>query len=353
MCARRWCRRRRPPAPTASASASAEIAREFDAYIQRQLRTETAGGSYADTRAQLFSRLQRVYGTPGSDAALETVFSKFTDSLQALTTSPDSAAARAAVLSAAKVLAQQLNSMTTDIQALRSDAEFGLSDAATRANNAMQQIAAINRQLATSTGNDAAAATLLDQRDTYIDELSRLMDIKVVKGDFNQINIFTNSGIQLVGVDASTLSFDAQGTVTPSALYDRDPAKRTLGTLTLVNPTGGSMDLIGTGAIRSGEIAAFVEMRDTVLVQAQTQLDQIATAMSSALSDETVASTAAPGAVLPQARFRHRHRGSSRRQHHSSDLYRHADVGRAQREYRAGRRSDGFAARWQRDGRSE
>jgi flagellar hook-associated protein 1 FlgK len=280
-----------------------EIAREFDAYIQRQLRTETAGGSYADTRAQLFSRLQRVYGTPGSDAALETVFSKFTDSLQALTTSPDSAAARAAVLSAAKVLAQQLNSMTTDIQALRSDAEFGLSDAATRANYAMQQIAAINRQLATSTGNDAAAATLLDQRDTYIDELSRLMDIKVVKGDFNQINIFTNSGIQLVGVDASTLSFDAQGTVTPSALYDRDPAKRTLGTLTLVNPTGGSMDLIATGAIRSGEIAAFVEMRDTVLVQAQTQLDQIAAAMSSALSDETVASTAAPGAVLPQLGF--------------------------------------------------
>ncbi len=168
----------------------AEITREFDAYIQRQLRVETAGGSYADKRAEFYSRLQQVYGTPGSDAALETVFNNFTDSLQALTTSPDSAAARAAVLSAAQVLAQQLNSMTTDIQALRSDAEQGLSDAAARANNAMAQIAAINRQLSTSTANDAAAATLLDQRDTYIDELSRLMDIKVVKTDHNQINIF-------------------------------------------------------------------------------------------------------------------------------------------------------------------
>ena len=279
----------------------AEITREFDQYIQRQLRVETAGGSYADKRAELYSRLQQVYGTPGSDAALETVFNKFTDSLQALTTSPDSAAARAAVLSAARVLAQQLNSMTTDVQALRSDAELGLSDAAARANNAMQQIAAINRQLATHSGNDAAAATLLDQRDTYIDELSRLMDIKVVQTDHNQINIFTNSGIQLVGVEAAQLSFDAQGTVTPSALWDRDPAKRTVGTLTLVNATGGAMDLIATGAIRSGEIAAYLEMRDTVLVQAQSQLDQIAAAMSSALSDETVAGV--PITVVPQEGF--------------------------------------------------
>jgi flagellar hook-associated protein 1 len=278
-----------------------DITREFDQYIQRQLRVETAGGSYADMRAQYYSRLQQVYGTPGSDSALETVYNKFTDALQALTTSPDSAAARSAVLSAAQVLAQQLNGMTTDIQSLRSDAEMGLSDSVARANNAMQQIASINRQLASTTGNDASAATLLDQRDMYIDELSRLMDIKVVQGDFNQINIFTNSGVQLVGTDASTLAFNAQGTVTPAAQWDRDPNKSTLGTLMLVSPTGGSMDMIANGAVRSGEIAAYIEMRDTVLVQAQTQLDQIAAAMSSGLSDETIQGTAV--APVPQAGF--------------------------------------------------
>lgn len=270
----------------------AEITREFDQYIQRQLRVETAGGSYANKRAEFYSRLQQVYGTPGSGPALETVFNNFTDALQALTTSPDSAAARSAVLSTAQVLAQQLNGMTTDIQALRSDAEMGLSDSVARANNAMQQIAAINRQLSTTSGNDASSATMLDQRDAYIDELSRLMDIKVVKNDYSQINIFTNSGVQLVGVEASTLAFDAQGTVTPSAQWDRDPLKRTVGTLTLVSPNGGKMDLIANGSIRSGEIAAYIEMRDSVLVQAQSQLDQIAAAMSSALSDETVAGAA-------------------------------------------------------------
>ena len=278
-----------------------DITREFNQYIQRQLRVETAGGSYAEMRSQFYSRLQQVYGTPGSDSALETIYNKFTDALQGLTTSPDSAAARSAVLSTAQVLAQQLNGMTTDLQALRSDAEMGLSDSVARANNAMHQIASINRQLASTHGNDASAATLLDQRDQYIDELSRLMDIKVVQGDFNQINIFTNSGVQLVGVDASTLAFNAQGTVTPAAQWDRDPNKSTVGTLTLVSPTGGSMDMIANGSVRSGEIAAYIEMRDNVLVQAQTQLDQIAAAMSSALSDETVQGLAVN--PVPQAGF--------------------------------------------------
>jgi len=272
-----------------------DITREFDQYIQRQLRVETAGGSYANMRSQFYSRLQQVYGEPGSDSALETIYNKFTDALQGLTTSPDSAAARSAVLSAAQVLAQQLNSMTTDIQSLRSDAEMGLSDSVARANNAMQQIAAINRQLASTTGNDASAATLLDQRDKYVDELSRLMDVKVVDSGHNQVSIFTNSGVQLVGVDASTLAFNAQGTVTPAAKWDRDPTKSTIGTLTLVSPTGGSMDMIANGSVRSGEIAAYIEMRDSVLVQAQTQLDQVAAAMSSALSDETVQGTAVAG----------------------------------------------------------
>jgi flagellar hook-associated protein 1 FlgK len=264
------------------------INRELDIYLQRQLRTEAAGGSYASLRANFYSRLQQLYGEPGADATLETAFNKFTASMQTLASSPESPSARSAAISAAQVLAQQLNSMSSGIQALRSDAELGLSDAVARANNAMTQIASINRQLALNSAPDAASATLLDQRDAYIDELSQLMDVRVITTDHNQVNVFTNSGIQLVGTEASQLAFDAQGTMMPSAQWTNDPATRTVGTLTLVTPTGGKLDLLQSGAIRSGEIAAYVEMRDQVLVDAQFQLDELAAAMCSALSDATV-----------------------------------------------------------------
>jgi flagellar hook-associated protein 1 FlgK len=271
---------------------TAAINRELDQYIQRQLRVETSGASYADLRARFYERLQSIYGVPGSDSALETVFNNFMTTLQALSTSPDSLSARGAVLSAAQVLAQQLNGMTSDIQGLRSDAELGLSDAVAKANEAMRRIADINRQLGGTTSNDAASATLLDQRDLYIDQLAQLMDINVVAGNHNQITVFTNSGIQLVGTEASTLAFDAQGSMTAAAQWSADPSQRTVGTILLKGPNGGDVDLVAGGSIRSGQIAGYLEMRDQILVEAQNQLDEIAAGLARALSDRAVAGTA-------------------------------------------------------------
>lgn len=270
----------------------AAINRELDIYLQRQLRTEASGGAYADLRAEFFSRLQQMYGEPGADATLEVAYNDFTTTLQTLGTSPESASARAAVINSAQVLAQQLNGMSNQIQALRSDAEYGISDAVARANNAMERIADVNRQLALNTTPDAAAATLLDQRDAYIDELSQLMDIRVIANDHNQVNVFTNSGIQLVGTEAARLAFDLHGSISPASQWAPDPDTRAVGTITLNTPTGGQVDLLASNAIRSGEIAAFIEMRDYILPEAQAQLDAIAAAMASSLSDVTV-----PGSV--------------------------------------------------------
>lgn len=270
----------------------AAISRELDQYAQRQLRVESSGGNYADVKADFYSRLQDIYGQPGSSLALETVFNNFTGAIQSLAASPDSSSARNGVLNAAQVLAQQLNGMSADIQALRTDAEGALSDSVNQANTALQQIARINTQLAGSYQQDSATAALLDQRDGYIDQLATLMDIRVAATDRNQVNIFTNSGTQLVGSNAATLKFDAKGTLDPNAQWSADPTKRTVGTISLVAAAGGDVDLVASGAFRSGKIAAYLEMRDQILPQAQAQLDQIASAMSRALSDKTTAGTA-------------------------------------------------------------
>jgi flagellar hook-associated protein 1 FlgK len=268
------------------------VQRELDQYVQRQLRVENAGASYADTRAQFYERLQDVYGDPNSTNTLESVYNDFTTALQSLTTSPDDAGARNNVVSTAQALTQQLNQMSDSINGLRSDAELGLSDAVTTANQAMSQIANLNRQIAASSSDDSETATLLDQRDSYIDQLSQLMDITVVRDSQDQVSVFTNSGIQLVGEKASKLSFNAQGTVTPTSRWSSDPSQSTLGTLTLTSPTGGAVDLIQSKAIRSGQIAAYVQLRDEDLVQAQTQIDAVAAAMATSLSDKTTAGSA-------------------------------------------------------------
>jgi flagellar hook-associated protein 1 FlgK len=50
--------------------------------------------------------------------------------------------------------------------------------------------------------------------------------------------------------------------------------------------------LVSTKSIRSGKIAAHLELRDNTLV-AQAQIDQFAASMSSALSDKTTDGVAA------------------------------------------------------------
>ena len=125
--------------------------------------------------------MQSIYGDPGSDSSLETVYNSFTNALQALSTSPDDSAARSAVISAAQLLAQSLNATSDGIQALRGEAEIGIADAVGKANEAMSQIAKLNQQIATLGDNSTATAAMLDQRDSYIDQLSQLMDINVIK----------------------------------------------------------------------------------------------------------------------------------------------------------------------------
>ena len=271
------------------------ISRLLDQFIQKQLRSETSGGAYADLRANFYQQLQQIYGQPGSDTSLDSVFNNFTSAVQALSTSPNSSAAQNETIAAAQALAQQLNDATNSIQSLRSQADQGIAGDVQQANNALQQIANINQQVAGASSTDSAAAVLENQRDQYIDQLAKLMDIRVVQGGNNQVSVFTGSGAQLVGTQASQLSFNPAGTVVATDQWNADPSKSALGTITLTSPVGGSVDLLAGGEIRSGEIASYLNMRDSVLVQAQGQLDEIAAQMSKALSDTTTAGATVAG----------------------------------------------------------
>ena len=268
------------------------INRNLNTLLQDQLWTETSGDSYADMTSQMYQQLQQIYGTPGSSTSFDAIFDNFTSSLQALSTSPSSSSAQAAVIGAAQAVAQNLNSMSATIQQLRSQAEAGIANDVQTANTALQQIAQINAQLQ-SAAADSSTASLEDQRDQDITQLSQLMNLRVVRNSDNQITLFTGTGQQLVsGSQASQLTFNDVGTLSATSQWSANPADDTAGTITLTSPGGSTTDLIATNAIQSGEIGAYLQMRDTILPQAQEQLDEFANQMSQALSNQTTAGTA-------------------------------------------------------------
>src|ERR1700728_2875647 len=159
---------------------TAGINRNLDTLLQGQLWTETSGGSCADTTSQLYQQLQQIYGTPGASTSFDGIFDNFTTALQSLSTSPSSYSAQAAAVSSAQAVAQNLNSMTASVQQMRTQTEQGIATDVQSANSALQQIASINLQLEAAPA-DSTSATLEDQRDQDVTQLSQLMNVRVVQ----------------------------------------------------------------------------------------------------------------------------------------------------------------------------
>jgi flagellar hook-associated protein 1 FlgK len=270
------------------------VNRQLDQFIQTQLRNETSGGAFADQTANILNQLQSVYGTPGNAGSLETAFSNFTTAVQALSTSSGTASAQNSALTAAQSLAQQLNSTTQGIQTLRSNTEQDIGISVNQANAALNQIAQLNGQIAGLPPHDPTGATLLDQRDSAITQLSKLLDVRVATDSSNQTSVFTANGIQLVGAQATQLIFNSSGTLNANASG---------GTITAKLANGATIDLLASNSINSGQIGADLTLRDKTLVQAQAQVDQLAASISSALSDKTTVGTAAPATLAPKAGF--------------------------------------------------
>ena len=125
--------------------------------------------------------------------------------------------------------------------------------------------------------DDATTATLLDQRDVYIDQLAQLMDISVVAGDHNQViglHQFRHPAGRHRGVDARVRP---AGLDDADAQWSADPTQRTVGTIVAERAERRrrrsdrqQCDPLGRDRGLSRDA------RPDVLVQAQTQLDEIA-----------------------------------------------------------------------------
>src|SRR5579863_7456820 len=288
-----------PSGGSGSSALISGVSRELDTFVQNQLRTEIGGGGFANQTSNILGQLQSVYGTPGGTGTLETAFNNFTTALQALSTSSTGLSAQTTALGAAQTLAQQLNVTSQGIQTLRSNVEQDIGTSVNQANDDLTRIASLNTQLQGLGPNDPSAATLEDQRDSAINDLSSLMDVKATTDGANQVSVMTNTGVQLVsGSQASQFAFSSAGTLGPTTLYSSNPLQNGVGSLTLKLPNGANIDAIANNVISSGRIAADIQLRDKTLVQAQNQVDQLAASMSSSLSDLTTQGTAVSSGLL-------------------------------------------------------
>lgn len=274
------------------------VQRAFEASLQRQYNNAVTTTSFADVRADFMTRMETFFGKPGDATSLDTQYAGFENALTALSASPDDYAVRAQVMNSASTLTQTLNRLSRSVQDLRRETEEQISSTVAQLNNSLSSLEDINQKMADNSLSEGSKAGLFDERDRLVADVAEIIDVQVDYRDNGTISLMTRSGLGLLDGTASQFNFEAAGNLSATSQFNLDSAESGVGALTMTTVSGLNLDLVQQGVLQSGSLGALIELRDTTLVDVQSQLDDIASSMALALSTvETSGDAAVDGAA--------------------------------------------------------
>ncbi len=268
------------------------VTRQVDVRLQQNLRSEESRSARLSTTADFLKRIDEMFGRPDDQVSVSYTMNQFAVRMSELADNPENSGVRKAAVSQADMLARQLNQLSASIQDMRSEAERGISASMSEINTALKGIEELNREIVGRQAANLSTADLEDRRDLHLQTLSANMDIRYVERGDGGLTVFTTSGHVLVNERAGQLSFDGREVLTAENAYSADDETRNVGTLILVSPGGTRVDLLKDGPPRQGKLAAYLELRDERLPEAQAQLDEIAHTMVMAMATRQVDATA-------------------------------------------------------------
>ncbi|MGI5901747.1 MAG: flagellar hook-associated protein FlgK [Desulfitobacteriia bacterium] len=156
------------------------VIRARDNYIDRQFRWETSKYEYWAGREESLNMVEGVLNEP-TEYSLHNDLDKFWSSWSELAKNPQNMGARAVVKERALTLVGTLNHISKQINDLRKDLDANTEVIVRQINTIAQQIKELNTQIKRAEVGRDNPNDLKDQRDALVDELSKLVPVRVVE----------------------------------------------------------------------------------------------------------------------------------------------------------------------------
>lgn len=277
----------------ASYARTTGVNRAFSQSLQTYYNRQVSDTASATVVGDYLNKLQTFLGKPGDTGSLDTLFGSLKNSLQSLATSPDDYSVRANVVTQAQTMAQRLNALSGTIQDLRQETETRIVADVTEVNAMLISLHEVNNRMLDLGMTDIARASLLDQRDRLVAGIAEVIDVQAEYRPNGSVALMTRSGVGLLDDGYSTFNFTTAGALSATSQASTKTSESRVGTLTLTTPSGLTIDLVQQGVLQGGELAGLVQLRDTILVEAQNQLDEIAAGLASVFSTISTPGTAA------------------------------------------------------------
>ncbi|HSR72582.1 MAG TPA: flagellar hook-associated protein FlgK, partial [Kiloniellales bacterium] len=170
-----------------------EIQRTVDENLLKQLREHIARLTGQQVESHYLERTQTLFGSPANNSSLSHTITTLGTALEALAADPENLVNRSNVLDSARLLAEQLNYTSDNVQRLRLDADRQIGESVTRINDLLGEIHEYNQEISRALALGNSAADLEDQRDTLLTRLSEEIDIKYFKRTTGEVAISTSS----------------------------------------------------------------------------------------------------------------------------------------------------------------
>ncbi|NBC37501.1 flagellar hook-associated protein FlgK [Novosphingobium sp. FSY-8] len=254
------------------------ITRNVSAFLQSEVRRTGSDSARADT---LVSGLTNVSDALDQSNVYNSI-SSFMAAAQKLTANPTDSSLRANLLESARTMAQSFNTASKSLDAATQGLQFSADGNVTSLNDLAQSLAVLNTRIRADNDPQSNHATLLDERDKILQQMSEYADITTTVASDNtvQVQIGGATGQMLVdnnGANTVSMATAADGTIT-YALGGK--------TLTL---SGGSL---------AGQQQAL-----TTAASARAKLDTIADTLMETVNDQQAAGVDLNGNTPAAAMF--------------------------------------------------
>lgn len=268
------------------------ISRKVDKYLDRSIQRETSTVAAFEEIADYYQRIQILLGEPGSTNSVDEYMQSFFTSLQNLAEKPDRTSIQANVIDTAETLAREVSGLAAAMEDLRYQADQDIDEAVNAVNAQLSHLESLNIGLNRAVALDLSTASLLDERDKALEELSSYLDIEVYFEETGSVNVFTSNGVGLVDEAAfHELSYRPASGVDD---FSEDVAMNPLQVLTYGNKndtdpstaniiSGGKRGGI-TSTLRGGKIEGLRELRDELVPDILDQLDTLAAGLRDAIN---------------------------------------------------------------------
>ncbi len=239
-------------------------------------RGASASQNYFDVQQQQLSAIQSSFGEPAN--GVNKAFTDLQTAISQLASNPGGTSERQSVISASQAFVSALNRVGSAIQTSQSTVIAQAANTVAQANTLIDKIAALNGQIRASKAVGDNPNTYQDQRDLYVDQLSKLLSTQTAV-QANGSTLVTVGGRALVNdtqayhLASPVIGTDASGNPTFVIGMQGDPSPS--------NPVPVSLG--------SGQLAGYADVYNKNLTPYARKLDAFANAAATEINRVTQA----------------------------------------------------------------